>query len=322
MSADKFRERPMARWMAVCQVVLAVTVSFLSWGQMGCFLDFPAVVVDAAAVDVPRADAALADSAQGDVTEADAAVVDAMADGAGPDSAVPDLTWIPIPGGTYQMGDMFGHGDESELPLHEVTLMGFQMLQTEVTVRQYAACVADQACTEPETKRDCNWDDPGYEDHPVNCVDWYQAKAFCSWVGGRLPTEAEWEYAARSGGQDIEYPWGNDTATCNYAVMGDDGGYGCGTGRTMPVCSRPEGNTAQSLCDMAGNVFEWVEDDYHDNYGGAPGDGGAWVDSPRGIYRTFRGGGFYFDAVTLRAAYRTYDDPAGRYADLGFRCAR
>jgi len=231
--------------------------------------------------------------------------------------------WVTLPGGTFQMGSM--SGGPSEEPIHTVTVPGFEMLETEVTVSQYEACVNDGgACTAPSTSDTrCNWNDPGYEDHPVNCVNWQQAVDFCTWAGWRLPTEAEWEYAARSGGpsSSYRYPWGTATATCMYAVM-YDGGDGCGTGRTWPVCSKPAGNTVQGLCDMAGNVWEWVEDDWHGGYTGAPTDGSAWVWSPRGSYRVIRGGGFYDVAGSLRAANRNFDDPSGTPHALGFRCAR
>ncbi|MCD6497723.1 MAG: SUMF1/EgtB/PvdO family nonheme iron enzyme [Deltaproteobacteria bacterium] len=232
------------------------------------------------------------------------------------------LTWVTIPGDTFQMGSTTG--DSNEQPVHSVTVAGFEMTKSEVTVAQYGACVTAGSCTAPGTDTNCNWNDPGYEEHPVNCVDWSQAVAFCTWAGGRLPSEAEWEYAARSGGQAIEYPWGNAAATCSYAVMDDGSGYGCGTGRTMSVCSKPAGNTTaqgQGLCDMAGNVFEWVQDDWHDDYNGAPTDGSAWEDGPSDL-RGNRGGSFDRDAYLLRAAYRDYDDPSGQYHYLGFRCSR
>jgi formylglycine-generating enzyme required for sulfatase activity len=234
--------------------------------------------------------------------------------------AYPGLTWVSITGGQFDMGSDAGGADE--LPVHTVNVPDFEMTETEVTVAQYAECVTAGTCSEPGTGTLCNWNDSGYEDHPVNCVDWYQAGEFCVWVAGRLPTEAEWEYAARSGGQDITYPWGDQTATCTYAVM-DDGGNGCGTGRTMEVCSKTQGNTDQGLCDMAGNVWEWVEDDYHSDYNGAPNDGSAWVDDPRGSYRVNRGGSFYYDsAYTSRAAMRNVGDPSDVYLYNGFRCAR
>ncbi len=230
------------------------------------------------------------------------------------------IVWIQIPGGTYQMGSDAGGSDE--LPLHQVTVPAFEMTKTEVTIDQYQACVDAGTCTLPDDNTSnsyCNW---GYSDRgarPVNCVDWNQAVAFCSWAGGRLPSEAEWEYAARSGGQNITYPWGDDTATCQYAVM-YEGGNGCGLDRTWAVCGKTAGNTGQGLCDMAGNVWEWVQDWYHSDYTGAPTDGSAWEDS--GSYRVLRGGSFVYDAVHLRAAYRYLHDPSSRFDYFGFRCAR
>jgi formylglycine-generating enzyme required for sulfatase activity len=210
-----------------------------------------------------------------------------------------------------------------EQPVHQVTVPSFEMTESEVTVQQYGACVTAGACTAPDTGTNCNWNDPGYEDHPVNCVDWNQAKEFCTWAGGRLPSEAEWEFAARSGGQDIEYPWGDDAATCSYAVMDDDTHTdGCDTGRTWSVCSITAGNSAQGLCDLAGNVWEWVEDDYHSDYTGAPADGSAWVESPRSSHRVRRGGCFSFYAFHLRAAERYYYAPSDRLISLGFRCVK
>ena len=142
-------------------------------------------------------------------------------------------------------------------PRHTVTVNSFEMAKTLVTVEQYKVCVDAKACTVPSAGPDCNWGVPGRGKHPVNCVDWQQAQTFSAWEGGRLPTEAEWEYAARSGGRDQKYPWGDSPPTCEKAVF-----KGCGTG-TAPVCSKPAGNTAQGLCDAAGNVWEWMEDRYH-----------------------------------------------------------
>jgi iron(II)-dependent oxidoreductase len=160
-----------------------------------------------------------------------------------------------------------------------------------------------------------------YADHPVNCVDWQQAVDFCERAGGRLPSEAEWEYAARSGGQDITYPWGNAAATCDDAVYDDTGSNdGCGTGRTWAVCSKTAGNTTQGLCDMAGNVWEWVQDWSHNDYTGAPTDGSAWVDG--GTDRVMRGGGFSSLAYSLRAADRHDYEPTYQADNVSFRCAR
>lgn len=148
------------------------------------------------------------------------------------------------------------------------------------------------------------------------------AGLFADRSGERLPSEAEWEYAARSGGQDITYPWGDEAATCGYAVM-DEGGFGCGAGFTWPVCSKRVGNTEQGLCDMAGNVWEWVADSWHGNYNGAPTDGSAGVDG--GAFRFIRDGSYQTDDNATRATYRgTYfGDPEG-YSNLfiGLRCAQ
>ncbi len=243
----------------------------------------------------------------------------------GPSAGKAGIEWVTIPGGTFRMGSEDGASDEK--PVHRVTVGTFQVARTEVTVRQYRACVEAGVCTEPDTGGDCNWGKSGRDDHPVNCVDWHQAVAFSRWVGGRLPTEAEWEYAARSGGRDWTYPWGNEEATCERAVMGhprvctDSDPCGCGRNSTWPVCSKPKGNTEQGLCDMAGNVGEWVQDWYHDSYNGAPSDGSAW-ESPAGSYRVFRGGSWYSVARYVRATGRDWFVPGLRSDLLGFRPSR
>ena len=231
--------------------------------------------------------------------------------------------WVSISGGTFQMGSTEGSSDEE--PVHPVTVPSFQMWRTEVTVAQYGQCVDAGACDEPYEGSEPyeNWGVAGREDHPVNNVDWDQAVAFCDWAGGRLPSESEWEYAARSGGQDITYPWGNEEATCDYAVMYDEATeeIGCGEGHTWAVCGIPAGNTDQGLCDMSGNVWEWVQDWYHGDYTGAPDDGSAWED-PSGSARVIRGGGFHAYAYALRAAARYGNHPGVDHDNLGFRCAR
>ena len=103
--------------------------------------------------------------------------------------------------------------------------------------------------------------------------------------------------------------------------MNDGSGYGCGRDSTWPVCSKLKGNTTHGLCDMAGNVWEWVQDWYHDSYNGAPTDGLAW-ESPTGSYRVNRGGSWNGGAWGVRAANRYYGDPRYRSVDLGFRLAR
>jgi formylglycine-generating enzyme required for sulfatase activity len=231
---------------------------------------------------------------------------------------------VLIPAGSFWMGcntavDSNCSSDES--PYHQVTLSAYYMDKTEVTVTAYGECVTAGACTAPSTYYSyCNWNVTGKEDHPVNCITWFQSEAYCAWAGKRLPTEAEWEKAAR-GTDGRKYPWGNETATCDYAVM-YEGGNGCGTESTMPVCSKsPAGDSPYGLCDMSGNVWEWVSDWYDSSYySSSPGTDP--VGPASGSLRVFRGGSLSREGFYLRASDRFGNDPSGNYGVLGARCAR
>ena len=218
------------------------------------------------------------------------------------------IQWIRIPGGSFIMGAA-EVGSYAQLQ-HRVTIKTFEMAKTLVTNKQYKACVAAGACTAAGSL------DSKFEgdEQPVVGVDWSQAQTFAEWAGGHLPSEAEWEYAARSGGKNQKYPWGNEEADCTLAVIA-----GCGDS-TAPVCSKPAGNTRQGLCDMAGNAWEWVQDWYHPSYEGAPSDGSAWEDS--GVPRVYRGGAWYSAGEYALAAYRGFHDPDYHFDGLGFRVAR
>jgi len=236
------------------------------------------------------------------------------------------FNWSTLPGGTYLMGsDILETSDER--PAHDVTITSFEMLGHEVTIAQYIECVQEGACTPPstsdelDTSEGCNWLVEGRCDHPVNCVDVYQAGDFCSWIGARLPSESEWEYAARGAGQDITYPWGEAEPTCERAVMYETQ-EGCGENRTWPVCSKPAGNTEQGLCDMAGNVWEWLPDWFRWNYEGAPTDGSVWDDPTNATSRVIRGGSYASIHQGMRTRIRGYYVPFGREPETGFRCAR
>jgi formylglycine-generating enzyme required for sulfatase activity len=181
-------------------------------------------------------------------------------------------------------------------------LDAFAIDRHEVTVAQYRRCVQAGACREPGGSPACNWTRADRSRHPVNCVDWNQARAYCAWAGKRLPSEAEWEKAAR-GARARAYPWGDAPPDCARAAMS-----GC-TRHTAPVGSRsPRGDSPYGLWDMAGNVWEWVSDSH--------GSG------PQGRARVCRGGSWQDDADELRATSRDHAAPTYRHVDLGFRCAR
>jgi len=224
-----------------------------------------------------------------------------------------------IPAGSFWMGcNSMVDGDCSgdEKPYHEVTLSAYFIDKTEVTQGEYKKCVDAGECGPPS----CNWDPTGTPNRPVVCVDWTQAGEYCAWAGKRLPTEAEWEKAAR-GTDGRKYPWGNEDATCDYSVM-DNGTDGCGTESTWDVCSKsPAGDSPYGLCDMSGNVWEWVSDWYDsDYYSSSPTSNPTGPDS--GSDRVRRGGSFDSDYDYLRASNRSYYNPSDDLVNLGFRCSR
>ncbi|MCX5785921.1 MAG: SUMF1/EgtB/PvdO family nonheme iron enzyme [Elusimicrobia bacterium] len=228
------------------------------------------------------------------------------------------VEWVSIPGGRFTMGTNDFYDAK---PAHTVTIETFQMSKTPVTVGQYAKCVVKGRCTAPDALSDCNWGKTGRQNHPINCVDWDQADRYAKFMDARLPSEAEWEYAATSGGREQKYPWGNEAPASDLAVIDTSG--------TMAVCSKPKGNTAQGLCDMSGNVEQWVQDVYKDSYDDAPVNGGAYEGacSVRGgegtcNARIIRGGAFSIVDFRLRADNRDTAGPDSRRADIGFRLAR
>lgn len=246
------------------------------------------------------------------------------------------IDWVSLPGGAFQMG-----ADDSlpnETPRRRVTVAPFQLMKAEVTNAQYAQCVAAGACSAAGYRRCSLWDYDAREtyegavkkrsplrrpEHPVVCVDWAQASAFARWAGARLPTEAEWEFAARSGGREQRYPWGDAAPTCDLTQFDpggpNDSGDGCGTKVSVSVCSKPGGHSAQGVCDLAGNAWEWVADNYGP-YAEAPSDGSAR--SAPAKHRVFRGGSWLNLATDLRAAVRYDAKPDYRARSLGFRLAR
>ena len=233
---------------------------------------------------------------------------------------------ILVPAGPFWMGCAPGdmQCEAEEEPYHEVPIDAFLIDATEVTVSAYADCMAAGSCPAPwagdpaDFGLTCNWTEPGREDHPANCVDWFGAVFFCSWLDKRLPTEAEWEKAARGTDERI-WPWGDAAADCDHAVMAD-----CQSGPgTMPVGSKPAGASPYGALDLAGNVREWVSDWYGPGIYQAPP-----IDNPTGPMsgsdRSVRGGDYLSDDARVRASARAGQDPLGgdgRYT-TGFRCVR
>ena len=250
---------------------------------------------------------------------ADPWVTEACEDGT---SCEDGLCWTTICGGSFSMGNRLGRGESDEHPQHRVAVRHLEILQSEVTVAQYIGCVDDGAC-EPwpdstEIPSRCSYDEDGELDHPMNCVDWGMAGAFCAWAGGSLPSEAQWEFAARSRGQDRTYPWGEADPSCELLQMHEEDC--CGMDTTCPVCSFPAGQTDQGLCDMSGNIFEWTADWYHNSYVASPRNATPWVE-PAYTLRTMRGGAIG-SGVGYRVRNRTYHDPEFFYSGMGVRCVR
>ena len=270
------------------------------------------------------------------------------------------LIWVPA--GPFPMGSPDSEdgvsycGGDCEQPQHEVSFaVGFFVGKHEVTAEAFAAFLtsrggnncsyeggSDECLDAADSDRNVHWDgsshraDPRWTcqavpggaseascaSHPVVAVTWYGAGAFCAEAGGRLCSESEWERAAEGSTHRL-YPWGEGSpdetlANCRESVCGD------GFDRTAPVGSFAAGASPVGALDMAGNVWEWVEDDWHGSYDEArrPDDGSAWTDSPRAAYRVVRGGSWGNGAAYLRAAVRAGYYPAGAYDILGFRCCR
>jgi hypothetical protein len=226
-----------------------------------------------------------------------------------------------IPGGCFDMGDHFSTESPNPFPVHNVCITAFEMDFEEVTNEQYAECVLEGACEPPSffssATRPYYYGNPAYGQFPVIKVDWHQADAYCAWVGKRLPTNAEWEYAARGGlagnrypggdtisGSDANYldsgdPWDNDTSTTGYYAPN---GYG--------------------LHDVAGNVWEWVNDWHEEGYyESSPTD-----DPPgpfTGWHKILRGGSWSGTEDDIAVGTYIWLYPyVDSGAAIGFRCAR
>lgn len=253
---------------------------------------------------------------------------------------------VRVPAGPFWMGcdaSKESSCPEDELPRRKVMVSQFYIDLREVTVARYRACVQAGVCPVPELLHAddpaANWGAEDRDNHPINGISWKAARDFCAWDGGRLPTEAEWEKAARGGcalfpGDCAKatpvYPWGDVAPACRFGVLdlapeglvGQAGDlHGCEGKGTLPVGSRPQGRSPYGIDDMAGNVWEALADGYDaEAYGHLP------TTDPRAkgtaACKVSRGGGFSSQGPSARASGRSYKAPHGAAANHGVRCAR
>jgi len=233
---------------------------------------------------------------------------------------------VSIPAGEFRMGDSIGDGSKDEKPVHAVRIKAFKLAAREVTFEQYDVFAQEAADALKANNDHFNAalpDDNGWGrgKRPVLNVSWDEARQYIAWLNKktgqkfRLPTEAEWEYAARAG-TTTNFPWGNKFSTANANGMSTSP-----LGKTSEVGSFPPNKFG--LYDMVGNVNEWVEDCYHESYVGAPADGSAWtVGETCSGRRISRGGSWYSDSTNLRVSQRNGVNITSRNGNLGFRLAQ
>ena len=229
-------------------------------------------------------------------------------------AAAPD-DMVLVPAGEFSMGSP--EGDPDEKPAHKVLINAFFMDKYEVTVKQYAAFLQESGGDRPSEWKTMN--KTANQNRPVMGVDWAEAARYCKWAGKRLPTEAEWEKAAR-GTDGRLYPWGNDPPTPLHANYGKKEWNNHEA--LVPVGTLEAGKSPYGIYDMAGNVWEWVSDWYdNDYYKHSPAESPAGP--PTGGFKVIRGGSWNTSARNLRAADRYFDPPSFRSQYVpGFRCAK
>jgi formylglycine-generating enzyme required for sulfatase activity len=222
-----------------------------------------------------------------------------------------------IPEGHFVMGQQ-SHYD-NEQPVHTVYLNSYYMDVYEVTNARYKDCENDGVCDSPVSLRSSThssyYDNPQFSNYPVVYVTWEQAQNYCTWRGGRLPTEAEWEKAARGGSDVRQLPWG-EGLECDKTNFDQ-----CGIGDVVEVGSYPNGASPYGLQDMMGNVWEWVSDWYSDAYYQISTDVNPLGPST-GTFKVLRGGSFDEYTNEMNVSYRGSDNPINATNEIGFRCVK
>jgi hypothetical protein len=218
---------------------------------------------------------------------------------------------VKVPAGIFLMGSPAFRSNEEETPAHEAVVASFYLDRTEVTLAAYRTCVAAGRCPAPRTTvAFCNAKYTDREEHPVNCIDWYDAKAYCAFAGGRLPTEREWEYAAGGGSEHRPFSWGDAEPSAKLACY--DHPFG-----SCPVASYEPG--AFGLYDVSGNVWEWTSSAFKP-YPSSP---SADEPSKENWVFVYRGGSWSRRFPKwLRTTLRNRVEPSHFHASLGVRCAR
>ena len=249
-----------------------------------------------------------------------------LASGLAQSAQIIDDETVEVPAGEFIMGCDIDKDPVCEFApdeaIHTVYLDKFAIDKYEVTFRRYQKCVDAGICTPPAVGGALNYGWPNTEMFPVNGVTWHQAKTFCEFEQRRLPTEAEWEKAAR-GTEANTYPWGEQAPSCELAVIDgpNAGELGCKTGNTFNVGSKPAGASPYGAMDMAGNLWEWTADWHDANY---------YQQSPNynpkgpstGLYKTARGGDFFTRrGFEIRTTSRFPYEPSDYSIAVGFRCA-
>jgi serine/threonine-protein kinase len=223
------------------------------------------------------------------------------------------MVQVFIPEGYFTMGSALDnpHADEDEKPSHKVFLDSFWMDRTEVTNAMYLQCLSAEVCTPPA--RTIFYSKPEYADHPAIGISWVQAQAYCQWAGRRLPTEAEWEKAARGTDGRI-YPWGDIAPNAELANFNHQ------VNETVQVGMYANGASPYGVLDMAGNAWEWVADGYQPDFYSLSPKENPISDSPVNR-RVLRGGNWDSNVDGIRVTNRFWAFP-GRNDTDGFRCAQ